>query len=305
GHLALLAAALGEDRGLPVSLVVHGQRSGRTLAGGRRLEAVRAELEGETEELLDELRPQVVLNAIALPSLAACEEEPDAARALNVDFPERIAGWTDRNNARFVHVSTDLVFGGRPPRSIGYTEDDPAEPLSVYGASKLRGERRVLEANPLAVVCRLPLLFGPSAPNSFGEKGTRPRGASETVLDAARAGRELRLFRDEFRTPLDVESAAHALLELADRGTRGLLHLAGPTRMSRVALGEAVLRSAGWTAEATAQAITVTTRAEAGEDFARIRPADVSLDASRARALLDEDLPDPFEALADRVDGQG
>ena len=291
GHLASIAVALAQERGIDATLVLH-ERPPAPASLGARVDqrAARAELEGELEELLDERRPGIVLNAIALASLATCEAEPDRARCLNTDLPERLARWSARSGAKLVHVSTDLVFEGRPPRRTGYRETDEARPRSVYGASKLRGEERVLALDPIALVVRLPLLFGPS--------GARPRGASELLLAAIRSGERPSLFVDEHRTPLAVEEAARALFELAERGESGLWHVAGPQRLSRAELGLIVLRAAGFGEEAARGAFDSVLRAQAGMDD---RPADCSLDGTRARELLATELSAPADALARRA----
>ena len=87
---------------------------------------------------------------------------------------------------------------------------------------------------------------------------------------------------DEWRTPLDVAEAAAALVELAGREEAGLLHVAGPERLSRYELGVAVLRAQGVEDPAAALEAVSSADFEAPEP----RPRDVSLDASRARALL-------------------
>jgi dTDP-4-dehydrorhamnose reductase len=230
--------------------------------------------------LLDAARPDALINAAALARGAACERDPELARELNAGFPARLAELCAARGLRLVHVSTDLVFGAAPPRAARYSEDDPPGPLSLYGATKAEGEERVLAADPAALVVRLPLLWG----DSFG----RGLGASDALQIALERGERPRLFVDEHRTPLDVENAARALLELAERREAGRLHVAGPERLSRLELAELLLGGRGERAQAAR-------RAELGLDASR--PADVSLDATRARGLLDTPLLGPTRAL--------
>jgi dTDP-4-dehydrorhamnose reductase len=123
---------------------------------------------------------------------------------------------------------------------------------------------------------RLPLLYG----DSFG----RGRGASDSLLAAIARGERPTLFTDEWRTPLDVEDAARALVELAGTGTSGILHVGGPDSMSRHELGLAVLRARGMDEASARAAIRPGTRAEAGLEAARAR--DASLDSRRAESIL-------------------
>jgi dTDP-4-dehydrorhamnose reductase len=199
-------------------------------------------------------------------------------------MPGELARLAVERGFRLVHVSTDLVFGTHSAPTLGFLETDSPGPMSVYGATKLEGERSVLAANPAALVARLPLLCG----DAFG----RGLGASDSVRAAVARGERPRLFTDEWRTPLDAADAARALVELVDAEFAGILHVAGPVRMTRYELGLRALRAAGRTdAEALIEATN-----RAGEHASR--PADVSLDASRARAQMRTPLPEPFARFA-------
>lgn len=220
-----------------------------------------------TERVLDLVRPRYVVNCAALSRIGDCERDPPLARRLNVDAPAEIARWCATHGARFVHVSTDLVFGGEPPRASGYRDDDPTDPRSTYGLTKREGELAVLAANERALVVRLPLLFG----ESFG----RGLGASDGLVAAIERGETPALFTDEWRTPLDVADAARTLIALALGDRRGIVHVAGPERLSRLELGLRVLHERGF-ADAE-RLVRAATRAESGMGD---RPRDVSLESS-------------------------
>ncbi len=238
-------------------------------------------------ELVEGSEPRAVISAVALARVADCERDPELATRLNAELPGRLARLCQDLGARLVHVSTDLVFGAQPPRGERFDEQDSTAPLHAYGASKAEGERAVLEAARDALVVRLPLLFGDS--------GGRGLGASDQVRAAVARGERPFLFRDEFRTPLDVQDAAAALLELLEGDVRGLLHVAGPERLDRLTLGLLALEAAGLSPEAARSAVDAGLRAQRGLGG---RPGDVGLDASRARALLRTPLRTPRAALA-------
>ena len=297
----LVRWALGQEVAAVVACARGGMRDpfaeGATARG--RLELHRADV-GDSkgmEELFLSARPTACIVAAALSRMGACEEEPAEAWRVNVSAAEGIARIARAGGVRLVHVSTDLVFGGVPPRPKGYREQDETGALSVYGRTKVEAEARVLAANPEAVVCRLPLLFG----DSMG----RGLGASDQILADLERGRRPRLFRDELRSPLDVEDAARALLELAGVGAgpaatfRGLLHVAGPDILSRLELGELVVGAArervGRAAGHPGNLLEPATRAAAGQ--AGLRPANVALDAGRAQGLLRTRLRAPSEVL--------
>jgi len=230
--------------------------------------------------LLEELAPSAVVNCAALARVADCDADPERARRLNSEVPGVLARLAHERGLRFVHVSTDLVYGARAAPATGFAEGDEPGPVSAYGLTKLAGERAVLDADPRAAVARLPLLCGDSS--------GRGLGASDSVIAAVVRGERPRLFVDEWRTPLDAADAAGALVELAGSDLAGHLHVAGPARMTRFELGLRALRAAGY---ARAEELVVAAR-RGGEHAGR--PADVALDATRARTLLRALLREPF-----------
>ncbi len=236
--------------------------------------------------LVEGRAPFALVNCAAMARLDDCDADPAGARRLNTELPGALARLARERDLRLVHLSTDLVFGARTARAGGNREDDETGPTSRYGRTKLDGERAVLEAGGRAVVARLPLLCG----DSLG----RGLGASDSVRATVARGARPRLYTDEWRTPLDVEDAARALVELATLDVAGVLHVAGPARMSRYELGLRALRAAG---HARAEDLADPALRDAARE---IRPADASLDASRARALLRTALREPF-AGADGV----
>lgn len=203
----------------------------RVLATSRRGGDVAVDLlaPGMVAAVVQAAAPDVVVHLAAMARLDDCERDPDAALRANAWLPEQFA---ERFGARLVHVSTDLVFAGtRAPCS----PVDPVGPLSVYGQSKAQGEERV-RAHGGRVV-RLPLLFGPDE---------KARGATASLRASLQQGRAVSLFTNEYRTPLHARDAAQALVELAAMPDGpGLVHLAGPERVSRWELGSRFVRAHG------------------------------------------------------------
>ena len=259
GRLATLLSATHD--------VVGGVRTHPAPAG---IPHVRFDLEqtATLEAALDKARPDAVVHAAALPDPDACEREPARAQACNADAPGRLARLCRARGARLVALSTDLVFAGDRP---WYGEDDEPAPVLAYGRSKLAGEGAVLAEDPRAVVLRLPLVYG---------RGHGPRAtASESVAWALAAGRPLRLFTDQVRTPVDAESVADAIARVLAGDHAGRFHLGGPERVSRHELGTRV-------AAALRLDARLITAVRQGDLPLAPRPADVSLDNRRAREVL-------------------
>lgn len=219
--------------------------------------------------LLDARRPDLVINCAALAEPDACEKDPAAARRANTDGPRALAEACAERGARLLHLSTDLVFDGARGR---YSEDDEARPLSVYGRTKLEGERAVLESCPSAAVVRVSLVYG------FSLCG-RP-SFLEWLLGELNGGRRPRLFVDQWRTPTPMAQLPQVLLRLADSGAAGVFHWGGAERVSRLDFGRTVCAVFGLDAS----------RLEPLEmksfGYAATRPADCSLRSEKLAALL-------------------
>jgi dTDP-4-dehydrorhamnose reductase len=216
---------------------------------------------GEIPALILDLRPDVVLHT------AAAWRTEEEAQAVIVAGTRGIAAACAETGARLVHLSTDLVFDGeRGP----YSESDPPAPVNFYGAAKAEAERIVAEMTPGAAIVRTSLVtcFDPPDPR------TQP------VLDALRGAREpLTLFTDEYRCPVRTDDLAAALVELAGNDYAGIVHVAGPERLSRHALG---LRIAAFYGLDPARGI----RPGLSTDSGMVRPRDCSLRIDLARNVL-------------------
>ncbi|HEY2945616.1 MAG TPA: SDR family oxidoreductase [Vicinamibacteria bacterium] len=218
---------------------------------------------------LERARPDAVVHCAAQGNPDRCEREPRVAERLNVEATLQLARACGTRGLRLASLSTDLVFAG--DRSFAREEDPPGPPL-VYGRTKLAGEDAVLAEAPGAAVLRLALVAG----RGYGAKAT----STEAVAWALRAGRPLRLYTDQFRTPVDSDSVAEAVARALERPVSGLFHLGGPERLSRYELGLRVARVLGLSDEG----IVPVTVAEMPQEARR--PADTSLDSSRARREL-------------------
>jgi dTDP-4-dehydrorhamnose reductase len=189
--------------------------------------SVRANLtdDNEVKRVLATVNPGAVIHAAAVAQPLACEQHPQSSEAVNVHATELMSALCADRKIPFLFVSTDLVFDGR---KAPYDESSPPGPVCVYASQKVRAEKAVISSHAEALVCRLPLMFGVAGP-------ARPNFTWQ-MLAALHQGRPVKLFTDEFRTPVDFASAARGLLAVLGRA-RGLLHLGGRTRLSRYDFG--------------------------------------------------------------------
>jgi dTDP-4-dehydrorhamnose reductase len=117
----------------------------------------------QTRELVRRERPDVILNAAAYTAVDRAESEPEVAKAINEDVPRVLAEEALRLNALFVHYSTDYVFDGSKRQP--WIETDEPNPLSVYGATKLAGERAIQQVGGRYLIFRTSWVYGPHGSN--------------------------------------------------------------------------------------------------------------------------------------------
>jgi dTDP-4-dehydrorhamnose reductase len=187
------------------------------------------------DALLSSLRPEIVFNCAAYNAVDRAETERDPARTVNADGPANVARACARHRLRLVHFSTNYVFDGALDRP--YVESDLPRPLSFYGASKLEGERQVLDVLPSALVIRTAALFG--------DRGSAIKGGSfpERILARARSGERLRVVADQKVNPTYTADLAPVALELGESGLEGIVHVvssgcAGWDELARAVLAE-------------------------------------------------------------------
>ncbi|MDR3439722.1 dTDP-4-dehydrorhamnose reductase [Telmatospirillum sp.] len=153
---------------------------------------------------LDALFPDIVINCAAYTAVDRAEQEREQAFTINALAPERIAGWCAAHARPLIHLSTDYVFPGDGTRP--YREDDPVGPLSVYGASKLEGERRVRDACPRHVILRTAWVYAVTGKNFV-----------RTMLRLGADRDELAVVADQRGCPTAASSIAAALCRIAAR----------------------------------------------------------------------------------------
>ena len=226
------------------------------------------------------LNPTVVIHCAALSRTKDCEHNPAQARRINVEATAHLAQLS-RNNP-FIFLSSGEVFDGK---TGWYSETDEASAINVYGQTKLEAEQTVLQ-NPGHTVVRIVLTAGTSE--------TRNRSFVEDMCLAARAGKDVTLYADEFRCPLPAGVIARTIWELVDRRQPGLYHLGGSERLSRWEIGAALLP---WYPELKDRLVAGSARSHVGG----LRPPDLSLRCEKIQRLLSFRIPGFREWLKERA----
>jgi dTDP-4-dehydrorhamnose reductase len=235
-----------------------------------------------TRAVLAALRPTCVLNTAAYNLVDRAEEDGADAFALNAEAVGTLADICQASGARLVHFSTDYVFDG--DKHMPYVETDPPRPISLYGESKLAGERLALERCERAVIFRVCGLFGLAG---FQGKGN----FVETMLRLAREGRALRVVSDQVLCPSYTLDLARKVWQVLPKVAHPVYHLTNAGQVSWYDFARRALELAGVSAN-----ITPVTAAEYGAKARR--PAYSVLGHAHLAALGEDDLR-PWElALA-------
>ena len=171
--------------------------------------------------------PDVVVHTAAMGDVDACERHPEVAHRVNTQGTEAIARAAVAVGARLISISTDQVYDGVKGQ---YDEADVPQPLMVYGRSKLEGERRAAAICPPTVILRLALMYGWGSSSRLN--------FVDWLVQRLRAGQEVPLFTDQYRTPLYVVQAAEVVGRLIDAPeVHGTFNLGGGERLNRYAFG--------------------------------------------------------------------
>ncbi len=159
---------------------------------------------GEIDSFWRQNRPQLVINAAAYTAVDRAESEAAAAFAVNAEAPAHLARLCRDTGAALIHVSTDYVFDGT--KSAPYHEDDPVNPLGVYGRSKAAGEEAVRALCPRHLVVRTSWLYSAHGVNFV-----------KTVLRLAAERPELRIVDDQHGCPTSAADLAEAIAAIVKR----------------------------------------------------------------------------------------
>lgn len=189
----------------------------------------------EVQTLVEESRPDAVVNVAAVADIDLAEREKDLAWRINVDGARNVALACASRGIPYVFFSSDAVFSGD---ESGYRETDPCAPVNYYGMTKLEAERAVLAVHPHAVVIRISLVLGyPLADgNSF----------FASLEKKLKEGKPVQAPTYEVRTPLDVLTLSECVLELCQNGYSGLLHLGATDWINRYDLSRLLARRMGF-----------------------------------------------------------
>ena len=243
---------------------------------------------GVVRRKLDEVRPDIIVNAAAYTAVDKAESETDLAQAVNAAAPALLAQEAAQRGALLIHYSTDYVYDGA--KAVPYVETDPTAPLGAYGRSKLAGEAGVRASGCHHLIFRTSWVYAARGANFL-----------RTILRLAAEREELRIVADQIGAPtwarLIAEATAHALRQAMQerRGGNfesGVFHLAAAGETSWHGFASAIVAG-----RSGLRVKTVTPIATADYPTPAKRPANSRLDTGAFRARFGLALPDWRDCL--------
>lgn len=172
-------------------------------------------------EFLHGIQPDVVINAAAYTAVDRAEQEKELAFQVNGEAVGVLAAWCAQHGSKFIHVSTDYVFDGELDRP--YVETDPTGPGSVYGASKLEGERQAIKYFDQSIIIRTSWVYAPHGKNFV-----------RTMLSLMKEKDSIRVVNDQIGAPTYAPDLAKAILDIISSGKwePGIYHFSNTGRIS-------------------------------------------------------------------------
>jgi dTDP-4-dehydrorhamnose reductase len=173
---------------------------------------------------VEAIQPEVIIHAGGMTKPAACEEEPALAHKVNVEGTAHLVEAARGIGARFIFLSSDLVFNGSAER---YDEDSPTHPLSVYGCTKVKGEELVCTGSDDLVIVRTTVMYGWSS--RYNES------MAEWVLRGLQESEKLNMYHDQYRQFILINDLVAAIFELIEMKAplNETILVAGPELLSR------------------------------------------------------------------------
>ncbi len=188
---------------------------------------------GATQAFVASTKPELVVHPAAWTDVDGCANEPDQAIRINGLGTGNVAVAAAQVGAAMLYISSNEVFSGTDGRA--YSEYDPTVPANPYGYSKYVGEQAVMRATPRHMIVRIAWLFAHEGKNFV-----------QAILNAAAAGKPLRVVTDEIANPTYANDVAQGIAQLVAAGRYGTYHLTNEGYCSRYDFARHILDHAGY-----------------------------------------------------------
>ena len=177
---------------------------------------------GLVKQVIEKYQPDAIIHTAAMTNVDTGEADKELCHQLNVDATQNLISLCEKNNIRFIHLSTDFIFDGADGP---YKEEDAPNPLSYYGETKLLAELAVKESTANWAILRTILVYGITNDMSRSNIVLWAKGALEK-------GQAINVVYDQWRMPTLAEDLAEACLLAVEKNAQGIYHVSGKDYMS-------------------------------------------------------------------------
>lgn len=234
--------------------------------------------ESEVNAVIGLHKPDVIIHGAAMTNVDACELDPETCELLNVSATQYLVSAANAIKAHFLLVSTDFIFDGK---SGPYKEEDVAEPLSIYGHSKLKAENIVMEQSQSWAIARTVLVYGLVADMS---RSNIVLWARESLANH----KKINVVDDQFRSPTLAEDLATGCALIAEQNAKGIFNISGKDQMNIYELVQRVADHFGLSMEHVSRIDSASLNQPAK------RPPITGFDLSKSKRILGYD-PHSFD----------
>lgn len=184
--------------------------------------------EKEVFDILLEIKPDVIIHTAAMTNINKCFLDKVSCWKVNVEGTKNIVSAAEHIGSRLIYISTDMVYSGN---ESFYTETSEPKPICYYGKTKLEAEKIVGVSKLSYIIARVSLIYGLSKNNR--------KIFSEEIIKLLKQQRVIKLFTDEYRTPIYIDDLCKILFTLIDKSDlTGIFNISGDERVSRYEFGE-------------------------------------------------------------------
>jgi dTDP-4-dehydrorhamnose reductase len=182
-------------------------------------------------ENLQKIKPHIIVNCAGFSDVDASEKEEFLVKKVNVEGPRNLAQGAARFNCRMIHISSDYVFSGQKALPRPYFEDDPVDPISAYGRSKVESEVAIKENTPNYIILRTGWLYG----------RTRDNFIHTIIKGTVEKSKGIKVFEDQFGSPTWTYRLALQIKELLHSDIKGTFHATSEGSCSRLECARFIL----------------------------------------------------------------
>jgi len=200
------------------------------------------------KEILEEIKPDVVINTAGINNVDYCEKNPDLALKINIQAVKEICQITKKLGIKFVQLSSDSVFDGT--KQLPYEEIDETESINYYGKTKIESEKIVLE-NPNNVVVRASVLYGylPHNLAKIESSSKKSINFGQWLINKLSKNEKVKIITDEYSSPIIADDFARSILHIIKYEGNGIFHSAPKLQITRYDFSIKIAKALGLSVE--------------------------------------------------------